>query len=67
MKLREIEEMVARNGLTIVRIAQSKRIKVTVQRADGATETHAFPRNERDAHALKNREACLVRFARGAQ
>lgn len=66
MKTREIEQMVERTGLRIVRVVQSKRIKVTVERSDGEREVHSFPRNVHDCHALKNREACLHRFAKGA-
>jgi hypothetical protein len=65
VKLRDIEDMVARNGLRVVAITQSKRIKVTVKRDDGKTEIHSFPRTVHERHALKNREAALARFAKG--
>jgi hypothetical protein len=66
MKLYAIEEMCTRHGLRIVSVEHSKRIKVTLERDDGARETQSFPRTVHEHHALKNREAALRRFARGS-
>lgn len=65
MKLRDVREIVERNGLTLVSLERTRHIKARVRRADGRETLQIFACSASDHRGLANREAALRRFARG--
>lgn len=65
MKMRDVRQIIERNGLTVVSLVCKRHIKARVRRADGQECLQVFACTGSDHRGLANREAALRRFARG--
>lgn len=67
MRRREVEQMVAKFGLTLVKLTRVNHWKAVVRRCDGTETTVIFPTSTSDYRALKNKAAQLRNIASGAK
>lgn len=67
IRFRHVEEMVTQAGLEVISMERNSHIKARVRAADGRESVQIFPVTPSDRRGLKNLQASLKRFARGAQ
>lgn len=67
MKRRDVEQMLARFGLELVRLTRNCHWKARVRRRDGSEATVTFPTSTSDHRAMKNKMSQLQNIASGAQ
>ena len=67
MKRREVEQMVAKFGLELVKLTRINHWKARVRRRDGSETTVMFPTSTSDYRAMLNKAAQLRNIASGAE